>query len=354
MTPPPLPFDVHARTIQFVYIASQNCEIDYKTLSACALVCKDWVPLAQRLLFRRIPYPDNEWLLHAIHLLLRTVTTSPHLGTYVLSIPIEIKTFWPENKDANDTYLTLLRCCPHIAQVRLEVPAFDCTEALQELGSLGLRPTVLVVDEKMLGVMSAVLEMWPSVRHLVVETPKIRGIAFPLPAQLHSVAYTGGTFLRYVGFRKLVGLNHFLADELEVGSMGLRVDGTFTERIEASLRGIMCLTIPSNAELQHMTHLQSLILPELPSTPIKLPRTLRHFGYHVNHNKETETTRVAQRLGYFVSALADESALPELREVSVTRSSSQEVVQAFERLHEARRVDVFVYADPESYPVRYL
>ncbi|KAI0048082.1 hypothetical protein FA95DRAFT_1572075 [Auriscalpium vulgare] len=354
MTPPPLPFDIHARIIQFVYITSQSHEVDYETLSACALVCKDWVDLSQRLLFRRIPYQavDHLWCLGLRgDFLLRALTMRPHLGAYVISIPVILDNFanpMPENP----TWFVILRCCPYIAQLRLDNPYAAYTSALPKLLALSMHPTVLSVTLPMMKVVT----LWPSVRHLVLETgsggsPPSIALDFPLPAQLRSIAYVGAVHFRSANLPECATAAHYSAEELDVGRLCLPEHRTGGISIGESLRILACTVAPSNEDFHRLARLELLVLGVLPSDPVVLPRTLRHFGYHA---KLAETIAVAQRLAQLVSALADESALPELRTVSVALSSKEEVVQAFERLRESRGVEVLVYADPQSYPVRCL
>ncbi|KAI0038808.1 hypothetical protein FA95DRAFT_1613088 [Auriscalpium vulgare] len=401
MTPPHLPFDIHARIIQFVYITTQSHDVDYRTLSACALICKDWVAPAQRLLFRRIPYQavDHRWWRRdTITLLLRAITISPHLGPYVVSIPIILQSDRDNEQVPRDTYYALLR----IAQVRLDITQHLRASTLSKLRSLGLRPAALVLDGDMIGDIPAVLAMWRSdkqknarllreneelcrqLRNMWLLATTLGDLDFDSGAATngnggngngHGMsggnARRGGSALKRrhnsgcvdevhltlqqpTHFQAAYGAAAYEAlqadtcrvlllgtgrpepappakeQELEVGSLGWWEDAPDARRIGDSLR--------------------SLIIPRLPHRPITLPRTLRHFGYHVTNHNELDTFGVMERLGYLVSALADESALPQLREVSVTRSASQEVVQAFEGLRESRGVEVLVYADRESYP----
>ncbi|KAI0048086.1 hypothetical protein FA95DRAFT_1605519 [Auriscalpium vulgare] len=348
MTPLPLPFDIHARIIQFVYITSQSHEVDYETLSACALVCMDWVDLAQRLLFRHIPYQavDHRWCLGLRgDFLLRALIMRPHLGAYVLSILIILDNFSYPMPD-NPTWFAILRCCPHIAQLRLD-GAY--TSALQKLLALSMHPTVLSVTLPTMKVVT----LWPSVRHLVLETgsggsPPSIALDFPLPAQLRSIAYVDAVHFRSANLPEPATAAHYSAEELDVGRLCLpehRTGGICS--IGDSLRILACTVAPSNEDFHRLTRLELLVLGVPPSYPVVLPRTLRHFGHHA---KLAETVAVAQRLARLVSALADESALPELRTVSVAVSSKEEVVQAFERLHKLRGAEVLVYADPDSYP----
>ncbi|KAI0039923.1 hypothetical protein FA95DRAFT_1612188 [Auriscalpium vulgare] len=357
MTPPQLPFDVHARILQFVYITSQSHEVDYRTLYACALACKDWVPLSQRLLFRRIPYRGRDWLRNAIPFLLHTFTRSPHLGTYVHSIPITIESdrmaSYSQPKHTYD--YDLLRCCPHIAQVQahLDIPGFPYTAALSKLRALSLRPTALVAFMYETDVVE-MLAVWPSVRHIVVKmaTPSMAVLDVPLPTQLRSVACTGSVYFNSADPRAQPCLAEHSFEELEVGRLRLCLPMHTGDicRIGDSLRILTCTNMPSSFDIEWLTRLESLVLGALQRAPFTLPRTLRHFGYHVQGAEETEPRRLAQLVGDLVSVLADESALPALREVSVTRASSQDVLQAFDELRETRGAELVVYPDAESYP----
>ncbi|KAI0039313.1 hypothetical protein FA95DRAFT_1035792 [Auriscalpium vulgare] len=80
-----LPFDLHVLFIEWVYRHSQADMTDYATLAACALVCRAWTPVAQRLLYRRLPgkfFVGKERLID-------TIRRNPALGTHVRRSPID-------------------------------------------------------------------------------------------------------------------------------------------------------------------------------------------------------------------------------------------------------------------------
>ncbi|KAI0039374.1 hypothetical protein FA95DRAFT_1612613, partial [Auriscalpium vulgare] len=357
MSAPPLPFDIHARIIQFIYILSQSHEIDYPTLSACALVCKDWTAPAQRLLFRRIIRPSDTragtdvWLNRATPLLLHAFTSCPHLGTYVRSIAVH----------ALPNHVELLRLCPNIALLHLlDGPPLDW---LHTLRALSLCPSVLVVSPRAdRDMVHAALVALPSVRHLVREEdprdPALLKLALPSATQLLSVT-SGSTIdfselcvqpavvpaaeimfedlvLRYTDFQDMSRVMHGEARSLMHG-------------VARSLRTLTTEVMPTSAELKMLTALESLVIGLFPSwaIPSPLPRTLLHFGFHASYDAPIYWDTAAQCIRELAATL---SALPNLRVISVTRCSNYDVRQALEEVSVVRGVDFVEYADPHAYP----
>ncbi|KAI0041931.1 hypothetical protein FA95DRAFT_633138 [Auriscalpium vulgare] len=112
-------------------------------------------PLAQHVLFRRIPNQsaDRRYRLpRAVPLLLNALVMSPHIGTYVCTIPIILT-----RSSADDSWLRILSYCPYISQVRFVLR--DCV-LLDKLPALCLRLEVLVVDGCASGQVPAVPAMW--------------------------------------------------------------------------------------------------------------------------------------------------------------------------------------------------
>ncbi|KAI0038677.1 hypothetical protein FA95DRAFT_1567602 [Auriscalpium vulgare] len=349
-----LPFDIHARIIQFVYILSQSQNIDYPTLSACALVCKDWTAPAQHLLFRRIVRPSDIdaaailWLKRAAPLLLRAFASRPHLSTYVRSIAVH---------DLPDC-VELLRRCPHIAMVHLLNVDPPLLEELHALHALDLRPSVLVVSAPMdRDAVHAALAALPSVRHYVsLEDPAEWGIApldlaLPSAAQLLSVTSKHTTIdssrlcvqpatvpAAEIQFEDL-DLKYFYFDDITSVDLG----------IARGLRALTSQIVPSNAVLKELTALESLIICSLSTWPPTFPRTLQHFGFHAYQDYSGyKWDGKAQSIREFVSALARP---PNLRVVSVTRCTDIAVRLALKKASASRGVDFVEYAHPDAYPV---
>ncbi|KAI0037944.1 hypothetical protein FA95DRAFT_1567974 [Auriscalpium vulgare] len=305
MPPPALPFDIYARVIEFIYILSQTQNIDYPTLSACALVCKDWAAPAQRFLFRRIIHPSDtnadadRWLQRAAPLLLRAFASRPHLGTYVRSLAIH---------GLPNRSIALLSYCPHIDLLHL-VDGANPRVWLHILRAFGQCPSVLVASTPADG--DVVDAARPGVRHLVREDFEDRG------GDLGA---------------------------LSVSNAGTILNMTSVHRGGASyLRGLTTDEVPPDALLKKLTALESLIVGTLPSTSSRftLPRTLLHFGFHEDspYPRHMWVTK-APCIGRLAAALSE---LPDLRLVSVTGCAARGVafleydnIDAFPR---ARYVD---------------
>ncbi|KAI0043019.1 hypothetical protein FA95DRAFT_503791 [Auriscalpium vulgare] len=110
-----IPLEIQLLAIEWVYRLSQHLETDYDTLLACALVCRTWRPIAQRLLFRRVPrQPRSQKRFDGsplgFKLLVDTLRACPHLAAHVRSIYLTL-----DSPDAVDA--ALLEVCPHIAGV---------------------------------------------------------------------------------------------------------------------------------------------------------------------------------------------------------------------------------------------
>ncbi|KAI0052509.1 hypothetical protein FA95DRAFT_1329285 [Auriscalpium vulgare] len=347
MPPPPLPFDIHARIIQYVYIISQTHDVDYPTLSACALVCKDWVAPSQRLLFRRIVRHsmgdgDSSWFRRVAPLLLRAFASRPHLGTYVRFLTIGTQFNYvqfnhlPDNLD-DTLVLPLLRCCPHIALLSI---VGTSVPNLQGLRALDLRPSVLVFSASIArDAVHTVLQVLPSVRHVVMELGG--GLAPPPTSRLLSVK-SGNTI--DVG-RLPEGI---LFEDLDLHYLFFSENMTSIEHAVASnLRALTTWVVPSSFTLERLTALETLILIRLPSPSVTLPRTLRHFGFHADNG--STPPGMAQSLKDLGASLS-KSALPTLRVVSVTRCSHPSIRRTLERVCTARGAEFVEYVDREAYP----
>ncbi|KAI0040252.1 hypothetical protein FA95DRAFT_1611947 [Auriscalpium vulgare] len=113
-----LPHDVHVEIIKWVYRNSQHVDIDYRTLSACSLVCKIWTTPAQRLLFRCISPRDAVANLRKIDQLLPVLQRKNLLGTlrclemyesfyFESDIPPPVPLKLPQGVNVNWNYPTL-------------------------------------------------------------------------------------------------------------------------------------------------------------------------------------------------------------------------------------------------------
>ncbi|KAI0047062.1 hypothetical protein FA95DRAFT_1559496 [Auriscalpium vulgare] len=346
----PLPFDIHTRIIQFVYILSQSHDVDYRTLSACALVCKQWAAPEQRLLFRRLPRPSN--------------TGDDDSGPYLRHAgPLESSPRSPSpartSGHTGDTVsLPLLRYCPHIAQLRLVGELLPSVQRVQDLRELGLHPSVLVFAAPVEpDVLHAVLATLPSVRHLVMEQAAGNlELKLPPSSQLLSIK-----FFNAIDFDKLCMLPaptvpaDISFQDLHLGYLHFPGNMTSVERgVARNLRSLTAwMVVPSNDTLEQLTALESLVINKLPSEPLVFPRTLRHFGFHAQQDYGGfQSYGMARSLRELAASLS-ESALPELRLVTVTRCSEQYVRHALEEASTARGTEFVEYPNVEAYPGRF-
>ncbi|KAI0039379.1 hypothetical protein FA95DRAFT_1567206 [Auriscalpium vulgare] len=357
MISPPLPFDIHARIIQFIYILSQSHDVDYATLSACALVCKDWTAPAQRLLFRRIIRPGNTdadpdpWLDRAAPLLLRLFASHPHLSTYVRSIAIR----------ALPNHIELLRRCPHIALLKLVGASPPPPEWLHALRALRLHPSVLSVSVPADGerfrvraadrdALHAMLAALPSVRHLVISARALVDLVLPPTSQLLSVMTTGGIDLSNLCLLPVPPspAAEISFEDLHVNYLHWSQNMTSVERsVVRNLHSLTTTFVPPRRTLEHLLALESLIIGRLDYStgPFTLPRTLRHFGFHTQHNTNPSSQAIQT-----LSAALSERALPVLQMVSTTRCSHHAVRGALKEVAAARSIEFVEYADVEAYP----
>ncbi|KAI0048085.1 hypothetical protein FA95DRAFT_1605518 [Auriscalpium vulgare] len=344
----PLPYEIQMEIIQSVYIISQSRDVDYRTLSSCALVCRDWVAPAQRLLYRRIPHSSGQ---HARESrdriqtasLLHALTSSPHLCAYVRSLPTDILThcYYPKALGLSFAHIWELRYVHK--QLRTEV-----------VRAAGLRPSVVMFyrfsprPEDL----AAVLEALPSVRYLVLrDNTGLFKIKLPHNAQLLSLKCENT--IDFAQVSKLPGPGAHSSEisfqDLHLGYLHFPGKTLSVERcIARNLRSLtVWMLVPSNATLEQLTTLESLVIGGLPTMPLALPRTLQHFGLHQRFGVTMD--QGGPSAGPLAASLS-ESALPVLRVVSVTRYSKAYVRHALKTASAARGTEFLEYADAGSYP----
>ncbi|KAI0043281.1 hypothetical protein FA95DRAFT_1682001, partial [Auriscalpium vulgare] len=109
-----LPRDVHVEIIDWVYRNSQHIKVDYRTISACSLVCKTWTTPAQRLLFRCIWPRDMTAVLRTLDQLLPVLQQNHILGTYVRNTSVFLGS---PNTIRTENFLALLTLCPNVTSL---------------------------------------------------------------------------------------------------------------------------------------------------------------------------------------------------------------------------------------------
>ncbi|KAI0049151.1 hypothetical protein FA95DRAFT_1604681 [Auriscalpium vulgare] len=347
-----LPLEVQIVIIECVYRLSQAEAVDYATLRACALVCRAWTPMAQRLLFRRVPYaglaPDG--LEPPLPLLLRTLRTSPHLAAAVRSI--FLTGYSREATSDAPPDVELLELCPHIHNISVEdirpgpAAIFPASEA--RLRAIQLRPVTLCPwgEPSFVGLF---LLSWPNIRTLDLAGMRSYGTSDALP----SISATGSLQALSLKAKDIALLqaskNDFTAlRELELINPEWCVGGWIEQvhRLDI-LRGIHTLRIqgsfPPETFLERITRLESLAFDELPEENVVFPQSLRHVGYHP-WCRPSDALKVAS---YAVSTLR---ALVDLKLLTATRLALPAHLTALEEVCHDRGVEFQTCRTPHHFP----
>ncbi|KAI0043303.1 hypothetical protein FA95DRAFT_1609501 [Auriscalpium vulgare] len=279
-----LPLDVHAIVMEWVYRSSQHDCLDYRTLLACARVCRSWTPIAQRLLFRRVPYSDDrdaDYFFQTSHYekLIRTLRANPHLATCVRCVYLNL---WSGSRQTvvDETMVALLELCPAVKGVVFarEVKNTARTDALEaRLRALPLRPIFLQAYGNA-RVLLRISELWPSVRMLDLREKgsvlDVIPIALPRGVEslcLHRDALEWNTQednicgVRHLEMYYLTGpcYRKLCVVGLLVRIRTLKIEGGF----------------PPPDVWEHCTQLEGLEFDMLPEVALSLPRTLRYLVY---------------------------------------------------------------------------
>ncbi|KAI0041759.1 hypothetical protein FA95DRAFT_1565033, partial [Auriscalpium vulgare] len=338
-----LPLEVQILIIECVYRLSQAEAVDYAALRACALVCRAWTPIAQRLLFRRVPSAnlktDN---LDALPLLLRTLRTSPHLSAAVRSARLAMC-------HANITAdVELLNLCPHIQNVWVEdlLEDYSMFPALEtRLCTIPLRSVALRAwgEPSFVGLF---LSAWPSIRALELDGQSILDPRDTLPPISASGALQVLTLNEDDVPWALAQENNFTAlRDLQLLDPAWYEDG-WMEQLHRSdiLRGIHTLRVegvfPPQDVLERIGQLKSLVFELLPKEDFVLPQSLRHVGYHPWDAEVVVASHA-------VAALC---ALADLKLVTATRFARPKHLVALEEVCRDRGVEFETYRTPHHFP----
>ncbi|KAI0039826.1 hypothetical protein FA95DRAFT_982226 [Auriscalpium vulgare] len=347
-----LPLELQIKVVEWVYRASQDTEIHYATLRACALVCRAWTTTAQRLLLRRLPFPihfstDTH---HRAVLLLRTLRERPLLAAHIISVKFDLANL--DAVDLDDPCSTLLKLCPRIACIRascsFDTPRnYDLHVQRRSLGmrlrSLALQPVVLRVAGNKESV-NYLINIWPTVRVLDVSTWRRQRRDGPSICNLPFVEALSFSDISAFDLKSPEASFSALREmELKPGW------STDFRRVFGSgvFAGIHSLRIhgpcPPPEIFRHLVHLTRLAFTELPQGDPSLPQTIRHVGYHVN--------RLIMRLEHtkdikpFAAALC---ALPDLQHVNATPFLSPLHMATLEEVCRGRGIDLEICGELHS------
>ncbi|KAI0043284.1 hypothetical protein FA95DRAFT_1609517 [Auriscalpium vulgare] len=277
-----LPYDVHVEIIAWVYRNSQHVDIDYRTLSACSLVCKEWTAPSLRLLFRNA---NSRFLRHShTLLLLNALRENALLGTYVYFIKIKLSI---NSVGDTDNALALLALCPNLETLSVVASSdpSDMTSQMERIRGMGLRVKHLQFANTPKYI-PPFLGLWPDLQSLDIFTVFVESALPEHPAPWKTPRSAAVTWRSPVSARWLLEAADTSAlRELEVSgvdwgnSLCLR---TFhrTPALENLTSLFLDGALPPQAIIVRFLRLEKLVFAVCPAGAVVLPRTLRHVGYH--------------------------------------------------------------------------
>ncbi|KAI0043016.1 hypothetical protein FA95DRAFT_1563754 [Auriscalpium vulgare] len=297
-----IPLDIQLLVVEWLYRLSQHqFAIDYHTLRACALVCSAWRPVAQRLLFRRVPrqpgLPFGGIFLLDVTLLLDILRTRPHLAAHVRTIRLFLESAYA---DAVDAQLMLLEVCPHVACLYIEIDTEIVPHMLKFAIPQHIQSVILPFEHEDV---NAILKLWPDLRAIEITRGVIPGVdEIPLiriPSGVLSLSVPASVITQiFVTADDLPALR-----DLELGAITSR---SYTELLPTLCASgllprlrtlVLDGPLPPAEVLDQLEQLESLIFQELPNEDVIFPKTLRHIGCHYSCDPEPE------RASFLVAAL---------------------------------------------------
>ncbi|KAI0042072.1 hypothetical protein FA95DRAFT_616206 [Auriscalpium vulgare] len=347
---PAIPWDVQLVCVEWVYRSTQHSTVDYATLRACALVCRAWTSIAQRLLFRRVPCGNittHSPTSHAVPRLLQTLRSNPSLAEHIHSASLLL---WLDAGTAaeDDAFLTLLELCPNVKGLFIGYYSKEWSLVVENrLRAITLQPLFLSI--KVVGKHAhahRIMQIWPSVYALEVHTWEVTSWA-PTPTDESTPPFS----LKGVRSLTITSNNRerILAPENDLSAVcevELRSPNWADGRLIASglLLQLHTLIIsgglPPPEILDQLTLLDSLVFSQLPTHDVWLPKNLRHVGFHC---QKTEPPKSA---GPMSRAL---HLLQHLQLVTVTRHSPPAVLKTLGEVCCDRGVEFLIYEEPDCF-----
>ncbi|KAI0039608.1 hypothetical protein FA95DRAFT_1612438 [Auriscalpium vulgare] len=338
-----VPLDVYSLIIEWAFRSSQHARsINPSTLRACALVCRAWTPIAQRLLFRRICCTCTNW--HGpkckIRLLVNTLSIRPNLAAHVRHMTVASQ----PSKHAN-VCLRLLELCRHVEGIFFLDWADNSTDTGAELNArlraMQLRPVLLEVVATESSA-NGVLEALPAVRVLTLRAAHVDS---PLPPTIEALKIhghnAGECLLRSTPLPALRYLSVIAPLWSDTAICPQLISTGILPQLESlQVKG----RFPPPQTLEQLVRLRTLVVDQLPEEPTKLLPSLRHFGYH-----SWTQYLSGQRAEHAKLAVDLISELPELRLVTATRDVAQDVRAALEGMCREEGVEFGTYAMPNHF-----
>ncbi|KAI0037794.1 hypothetical protein FA95DRAFT_1613874, partial [Auriscalpium vulgare] len=318
-----VPLDVHTIIMEWIFRLSQAEKlIDRTTLRACALVCRAWTPIAQRLLFRRIRCTQMHYPECNIRLLAHTLESCPHLAAYVRYIDLAWPSYPPHY---GSICLRLLELCHNIEGISFR-GCDQNNKALSadldaRLRTIQPRPVFLVLVNMSKTICRTIATMFPGARVLVFNDAPYEYDDYhdedPLPPTVEALEF--------------LELNHLSCSLLAGPLPALRhlcllhpwwyhkqrykqlISTDILPQLE--LLHVMNDFVPPEV-LEQLIRLKTLVVGELPEQHVTLPPPLRHARAEL--------------------AVDPLRLLPELQLVTVSRNVTMNVQTALEAMCRAK------------------
>ncbi|KAI0037417.1 hypothetical protein FA95DRAFT_1568160, partial [Auriscalpium vulgare] len=281
-----VPLEIHITIIDCLYRSSQHSTIEYSTLRACALVCRDWAPIAQRLLFRRLPEFYHSRVRSR---LLRTLRTVPHLAAYIYSITLNMRLpdLGREDNDSEGDDIDVLKLCTNVIGISITpyFPDYEAhLESVPRLEAIPARPVFLSIVGNPL-FLERILNIWPSISVIDLQTNGLDVLPRTLQA-LSTPAWRipvhGSTANMSPALRDLE-LQHV------DWTSATQYAALITSGMLAQLHTLVLeyeMVAPPRELLEALPCLKTLVLTSCPEQDYALPPALGHLGYHFHRGSE--------------------------------------------------------------------
>ncbi|KAI0044661.1 hypothetical protein FA95DRAFT_228614 [Auriscalpium vulgare] len=352
---PIVPLDVQFTVIEWVYRSSQHWDVDYQTLCACAVVCKAWAPIAQRMLFRRLPTFAPLSMRGHVHQLIHCLRANPRLASYVCSVHISFLFSTSEEHWS----LLLLDHCPQVRSITFEdvISNLSWTTALENrLRALPINPISLEILGDANNVMR-IAPLWPSVQVLSLYSWNNAGdindddwdtdtpVRIPVPRSVRSIwirtDFIPWVLVREHELRDLAFQCPGWSDRAWVAS--LLASGILPQLRSVDIEG----EIPPPDVMAQLTQLRSLIFTDESDWEVVLPQNLCHLGVHCRWRTAALMDQHPEPVGPLIAAVR---AAGNLRLLTMLSDAPDRVREMFHEACRDRGIDLAFYEDPEQSP----
>ncbi|KAI0044647.1 hypothetical protein FA95DRAFT_1561978 [Auriscalpium vulgare] len=362
---PVIPLDPQLMVIEWVYRAPQRFGVDYQTLRACALVCKAWTPVAQRLLFRRIPNTIGLTSTSTLPVepLLLTLRANQRLASFVRSIHIDINSESNYLSDAAES-LALLGLCADVQHISLNCfsTSSTFTPTLEEhLRALPVSPVFFTLFADV-SIANRITSIWPSVHTLKIgglygdglwEYGLHNPILVSVPPNVRSLSVhtdgsvdTDGVPWKFTSDCDLSELRE-LEMQLPLWRTEFSVNMLLASGVLPQLRFLGVFgCIPTQDALDQLTQLHTLVFTDLYTRAVVLPGSLCNLAYHGLAYSELQPGYRDRTTPHMLDMLGK---APALRRLTMPDGMSDGLRAKFDEVCANRGIEIVTFAGRRSY-----